>query len=361
VFHDGTAVGAADAVRSLRRFLRSPSPAGAALAARLEGGAAYRGRATDQLAGLVEADPLTVVLRLREASPSALSYLAAHAAAITSARGAGAGPFVPTTASPMRGRAAFVAFGGHVRGRPFLDGVALHAAGSAPSGEGPAAITPAVGPGPLAATLLLVLDPAHPAFARVGPRRDVAAAIDRADLVRNFVPGGALATSPLPRSLLPAAPEAEPAARRRPLAGAIVVAVSSEVPAVISQRVVAYLEAAGLHASALETPPEKVWTTPAAARLVAWTPEVPDPLLALDELAGLVSWGGRDALARAMAESDRDGREALLHRAEAALRDQAIVLPLAALPLGYRSRPGVHGIYVDAGGRIRLESAWVEP
>src|SRR5688572_19101320 len=42
VFHDGTEIGSADAVRSLRRFLRSPSAAAGGLASRLEGGAAYR-------------------------------------------------------------------------------------------------------------------------------------------------------------------------------------------------------------------------------------------------------------------------------------------------------------------------------
>ena len=357
VFHDGAAIGSADAVRSLRRFLRSPSAAAGGLSSRLEGAAAYRNRTSEDVAGLLAGDPLTVILRLREPSPSTLSYLAAPAAAITSARGAGAGPFVPTTASPIRGRAAFVAFGGHFRGRPFLDGVALRAA----DGDGPADVTPAVGPGRLAASLLLVLDPTHAAFARVEARRDVAAAVDRDDLVRNFLSGGALTVSPIPPLLLPALPEAGSAARRRPVAGSIVLAVSSDVPAVISQRVVAYLGAAGLQASASEATPDAAWTIPAAARLVAWTPEVPDPLLALEELASLVGAGGRDFLARAGLQSDLDRREALLHKAEAALRTQSIVVPLAALSVGYRARPGVHGIAVDAGGRIRLEDAWVEP
>ena len=138
-------------------------------------------------------------------------------------------------------------------------------------------------------------------------------------------------------------------------------AVSSDVPAVVSQRVVAYLGAAGLQAAAVKAAPDAVWTAPAAARLVAWTPEVPDALLALEELAGLVASPGRDVLGRAGLESDPDRREALLHKAEAALRSQSVVIPLAALPLGYRTRPGVHGIAVDAGGRIRLEDAWVEP
>ena len=60
------------------------------------------------------------------ASPTAvpLAPLASPAAAIVSARGAGAGPFVPTTPPSARGVSA-TAFGRHVRGRPFLDVVRL--------------------------------------------------------------------------------------------------------------------------------------------------------------------------------------------------------------------------------------------
>ena len=136
VFHDGTGIESADVVRSLRRFLRSPSAAAADFAARIEGGAAYRGRATERLPGLTAAGPMLVAVRLRARSATALAALAAADAAITSERGAGAGPFVPTTASPIRGRAAFVPFPGHVRGRPFLDGITVQAAGVAGDGAG---------------------------------------------------------------------------------------------------------------------------------------------------------------------------------------------------------------------------------
>jgi extracellular solute-binding protein (family 5) len=357
VFHDGTPVGSADVVRSLRRFLRSPSATARGLATRLEGGAAFANRSNEGLPGLAAAGPLAVVLRLREPTVATLSYLAAADAAITSARGAGAGPFVPTTGAPILGRAAFVPFRGHLRGRPFLDALTLRLA----STDGPADVTPAVGPGPLAATLLLVLDPAQPAFSRVESRRAVAAAIDRDDLVRNFLAGGARATSPIPPVLLPALRNAGPSGPRRPVGGSVVLAVSNEVPAVISQRVVAYLGAAGLRATAVEAAADGVWTVPAGARLVAWTPEVPDPLLALEELASLVGSGARAAMARAALERDPDRREALLHRAEGAIRSQWILVTLAALPLGYRAAPGLQGITVDAGGRIRLEDAWIEP
>ena len=133
------------------------------------------------------------------------------------------------------------------------------------------------------------------------------------------------------------------------------------MPALVSQRVVASLGAAGLQATVLRAGPDAVWTVRAAARLVAWTPEVPDPLLALQELSGLVPRAGRAVLAPAGREEDDDRRAALVERAEAALHEQWVVVPLAALPLGYRSVPGLHGILVDKGGRLRLEDAWVAP
>ena len=345
VFHDGTAIEAGDVVRSLRRFLRSSSPAARGLALRLDG------------AGIAASDPLTVVVRVREPSPSLLSYLAAPAAAITSARGAGAGPFVPTTASPIRGSAAFVTFRGHVRGRPFLDGLTVHAGDT---GDGPADVSPVVGSGPLAGALLLVLDPADRLLSRADVRRAVAAAIDRDDLVRNFVPGGVTIDSPLP-ALFPGVRPGPAPRPRRSIAGAMTLAVAGDVPAVVSQRVVASLGAAGLRVSAREASPGDVWTAPASARLIAWTPEVADPLLALEELADLARWSRRGLLARAAGEEDRDRRAALLQAAEAALRAHATIVPLAGLRLGHRARPGVHGIAVDGAGRIRLEDAWIAP
>jgi ABC-type transport system substrate-binding protein len=361
VFHDGTPVTASEVVRSLRRFARSPSSVAAGFAGRLEGGAAFRNGAAN-LGGVVAVDPHTVSLRLRAPSAAVLSCLAAPDAAITSPRGAGAGPFVPTTMSPIRGRAALVAFRGHLRGRPFLDGVTAHLAGDA--GAGATDVTPAIAPGPLAASLLLVLDPGHAAFVRADLRRAVAASIDRDELVRSFVPGGVLTVSPLPPLLAPAlpAPRDRPAkGARRSAAGPIVIAVSTEVPALVSQRIVASLGAAGIQAVTVSGDPDSVWTVRAAARLVAWAPEVPDALLALEELAALARWDARGLLARAGRAVEPAAREARIREAEAALRAQYLAIPLAALPLGYRARPGLHGVTVDAGGRVRLENAWAEP
>jgi len=80
-FHDGTPVVSADAVRGLRRFLRSESVAAAHLARTLEGGDEYRRRGTEALPGLTTLDDARVVLRLRVATAVPLAPLASPAAA----------------------------------------------------------------------------------------------------------------------------------------------------------------------------------------------------------------------------------------------------------------------------------------
>jgi hypothetical protein len=307
----------------------------------VDGGGAYRDRATDALPGLVVADALTLVVRVRERSGDPLSFLAAADAAITSPRGAGAGPFVPTTVSPIRGTLAAVAFPAHVRGRPFLDTIAIRLADSA--GGDRVDLAPAIGPGgPLAGALLLILDPGHPSLSRVAVRRAVDAAIDREDLLRNFLPGGGRLLLPIPPLLLgemprAASPPPSRPKRARPLSAAprsaMVLAVSSDVPALVSQRVVAYLGAAGLDATAVEVSPDNAWTVRAAARLVAWTPAIADALIAREELAWLAPSEGAEA----------------------------VILPLAALPIGHRTRIGVHGVAVDRAGHVLLEDAWMMP
>jgi hypothetical protein len=358
LFHDGAPVTGADVVRSLRRFLRSRSAAAARLGDLLDGGAAYRAAGSGALPGVL-ADGDTVVLRLRAASALAPAALAAPEAAITGGRGAGAGPFVPTTPGPINGQARFVAFSRHVRGRPFLDAVAVDEAGAAPR----PALSPSAEAGPLAATLLLVLEGRGKPAARPEDRRRLAAAMDGTDLVRLFIPRGG-PSSLVPPVLLPpvAAPPPAPA---RGIAGALPLAVSTDVPPAVSQRVVALLTAAGLQVSVGARAPDEVWEAPAAARLVLFTPAVADPLLALDELAALAPGADTPAARalrdRAAVEADPGRRAVLVARAEAELRATAVLVPLAAVPVGFRGLRGMHGAAIDAGGRIRLEDAWLEP
>ena len=102
---------------------------------------------------------------------------------------------------------------------------------------------------------------------------------------------------------------------------------------------------------------------PTHARLVMWSPEVPEAGLALAELAALARPGpaAREELAGALDETEPSRRRARLHRAEAALRSEWVLVPLASVPVSYRARSGVHDATIDLGGRLVLEDAWVEP
>ncbi len=367
-FHDDRPITSDDAVRSLRRFLRSSSPAAAQLAEALEGGTAFAARSTEMLTGLAAPDPQRLVLRLGEARALPLAPLAAFAAAVTSPAGAGCGPFVPTLSVPGR-RMGLTAFGGHARGRPYLDAIqmvpfadptALRAdlrAGRVDLGPGEG------GPQALAATLLLVLDPSLPPFDRPDARRAVAGAIDRIDLAGRFLLGAEPSRGLLAPVLLPPRSDGAPAAPEARLGGTVTMTVSREVPPLVSQRVVAYLGAIGLSVTVSAAQPAAALSASSPARLLFWTPEVAEAGLALNELATLAHPDPlvREALAAALRESDLDRRRALLYRAESALRTGHALVPLAAAPVWFTTRRGVHGARVTASGRLVLEDAWVEP
>jgi hypothetical protein len=353
-FHDGSALTAADAVRAVERFLRSGTSAGTHLARSLEGGAA----------GVRAPDESRLVLRFREPTALPLAALASPAAAVVSTRGAGAGPFAPTTPPSPRGLSA-TAFGRHVRGRPFLDVVRLvPATGDRARADGD--VTVSGGPLPPAAgLLLLVLDPAAPPLSNAGTRALIASAVDRPALARHFLPGGEPADTLLPAILLPPLP-VDPSAPRRataaPLHGRLTLRVGSEVPPPASQRVVAHLAALGLEVDAVPASAATI-ATGAQARLVVWYPEVAEAALALEELAALAAAPSdlRAALSASEAIRDADRRRAELQRIEEALRARHVLLPLARLPLGLGGRTGVHGLRATASGVLVLEDAWVEP
>jgi ABC-type transport system substrate-binding protein len=366
-FHDGTPVTSADAVRSLRRFLRSGSPAAARMAESLSGGASFRTGGTEELPGVDARGAAAIVLRFDAARTLPLAPLAAPAAAITSGSGAAAGPFAPTAAIAGR-RASFAAAAMHLRGRPYLDRVELTAvpetalAGELQSGR----LDLAAGGrgGPLSAVLLLAIDATRPPFDRAPARAAVAAAVDRANLVRHLIPGGESETLLLPPALLPLLPGEAPAPAPPPLRAPATLAVSREVPLLVSQRVVAHLADVGLQVSVQPRAPSRVLDDPPAAlRLWLWVPEVAEPGLALRELARLVPAQpeAAKALAAAEAEMDEGRRRALLYRAEAALRAAQVLVPLAAVPVSFRASPRLVGARVDTAGRILIEDAWWEP
>jgi hypothetical protein len=368
-FHDGQALTAHDAARSVRRFLRSASPAAERLAETLEGGAAFRARKTDELPA-VSATGSELSLRFTERAVAPLAPLAAPSAAVVSPAGAAAGPFVPTAVVPGR-RVALTAFGAHVRGRPLLDRVAVVTIPQAAELEielqtRRAGLVVGAGTwGPPAATLLLVLDPSRPPFAPLDLRTSIAEALGRADIGGRVLPGAERPAGLLPARLWAPAPGATEPAPPRP-AGTpmpVTLAVSTEVPPLASQRLVAHLDDLGLRVTVAAAAPDRVLGTAADARLLLWAPEVPEPELALRELASLGPpvVGVAETLAEATREEDTSRRRSLLHDAEKAIRGAAVLVPLAIVPVAAHARPNLHGVTTDRAGRLSLEDAWLEP
>ena len=365
-FHDDTAVTATDAVRSLRRFLRGPSPAAARWAELVAGGRAFRAGTTEDLPGLFAPDGVRVVLRHVAAVPAPLAPLAAPAAAVTSAAGAGAGPFVPGARSPRR--LELGAFTGHVRGRPYLDRVAFALVpdddGAADLDAGRVQIALAGGgTSPPAAMVLLLLDPARGPFADPAARASALASVDARQLVEHLVPGGEVPGALLPPDLLTPLPAATTAPAGGALAGRATLAVGRDVPAAISQRVVACFADRGLAVTVQPMDPLSARDAAVDARLLWWAPEVAEPSLALRELLALARQEGEGAAALAAADGERDPdrRRALFHRVESGLRDAGLVTALARAPLPFRARADVHGLRVDAGAALLLEDAWRAP
>jgi len=325
-FHDDSPVTSADAVRSIRRFLAARTPAAERLGRELAQG------------GVLAPSAESVLLRFRGPREAPLFPLTSLAAAITNARGAGAGPFVPTLSIPGA-RLAVTAFAGHIGGRPFLDGLALVATPEAERRHADLTagrVDLALGePGAqaMASTLVLVLDASRAPFERAAARSVVAAAIDRATLVAQYLPNGQPWTLLLPPTL---AGRSAPTARLRSqvgarLAGDITLAVGSDVPAPVSQRIVAHLDALGLRVTATPVEPGAARAARAAARLLLFTPEVAEPALAIAELATL------------------------------APRGPDLALPLAAVPVSIGAREGVRGTRTERSGRVALEDTWLEP
>jgi MarR-like DNA-binding transcriptional regulator SgrR of sgrS sRNA len=361
LFHDGRPLTSADAVRSLRRFLRSGSPAAERLAAALDGGAAFRARRTDALPGLDAPDPGRLVLRTLAPDPHVLLFLTAPAAAVTSPQGAGAGPFAPTLWTTQG--ATLAAFTGHVSGRPLLDEVQVTLAGNGGADlrtAGPSGWT-SVSAG--AATLLLILDPAQAPFDVPAARRTVSTAIDAEKLVQHFLRRGQATGSLLPADLTLRDSGARPARPPSRLSGAITLAVSTDVPPLVSQRVVAHLSALGLAVQVDPVAADAAMEGRAAARLVLWSPEIADSGAALHELSDLAGRPGdtaRRILEGAQSLSD-PARRSELTRAEEALLATHTLLPLAAEPVDNHARPGVYGVRIDGAGALHLEDAWRQP
>ena len=366
-FHDGSPLTSAEAARSILRFLRGPSVLAAAFAESVDGGSAFRAGSAPELAGLSAPGPDRLTLRLRAPRPLPFGPLAAMAAAVTSAEGAGAGPFVPTLHLPGR-RLALIAFADHWEGRPYLDSLEalVGASPEALAADFEAgrldALPGAPGASSLASTLLLVLDASRPPFDRPEAREAVEAGLQRMETTR-LLPGADPARALLSPALLPTLPAPGPAGPATSLNAEVDLAVERDVPLLVSQRLVALLSELGLRVRVLPSSPSAALTAPASLRLLAWSPQVPEASLALRELTTLANAPAAvlERLSAAEQEPDADRRRAQLHRVEAALVESRLVLSLGIAPVSAALRPGVHGVVVDDAGRIRLENAWTEP
>lgn len=355
LFHDGSAVTAERAAASLRRFLRSASPAAAHLASALEGGPAFARGASEELAG-VGASEGELTLRFAQPRAAALATLASLGAAIVGADGAvGAGPFVPTFSLPGK-RAVLRAFAEHVRGRPFLDRLQIEVAAdraerarSLKAGTSDLALE-VLAPAQAWSTALLVLDTTRPPFDDPRARRAVDAVLDRPELASRWSEGGE------PRFGLGFLdpPAAEAVSPGPPLVGSIVIEVASDVPLPLGRRVVALLSSLGLRVAVVAP------LARANARLLRFAPEIPERALHLRELLVLAGAPADRiaALEAADAIGDAPGRSAALDAVAAGLHAERSCLALVGLPLGFAARDGVHGARFDASSRLVLEDAW---
>ncbi len=296
-FHDDAALSSADVLRSLQRFLDGDTAEASAL------------RAALQPEGLLAPDPGHVVLRFREPQQGGVPALASPAAAIVSAAGAGAGPFLPTLTVPEK-RLALTAFADHVRGRPYLERLTLLAQPDAARRAADLAsrrLDVVLDAGPALrfqparhATLVLVLDRGQPeavvaALTAAAAAADLAAFLDGAQPVAEAGAAGAARLDGLALPLL----------------------VANDVPPAASQRLAAVIEALGARVCLEVRPPAEVQRSAAPLRL----------LLA----------------------------------AEGSAETPAFGVPLARLPIRVAARHGVHGLRLAQDTRLVLEGAWVEP
>ena len=362
-FHDGAELTAADAARSIRRFLRSDSPAAAVLAHTLEGGTAFRAGEGDELAAVHVGHSGELRLRFRApVAASGLLPLAAPAAAVVSERGAACGPFVPTVSNSDE--LLFVPFGSHVAGRPYLDRVAVRLLPEARRlvaehrlGRIDVAVAGGAGLTHAPGVLLLVVDPSRAPFQSKELRLALAAAIDRRAMAGRMLRGAEpwhrlLPDAPTPGRDVPPTLDAGRVPRR--WASTVTLAVDRTLPTLASQRVVAHLVDLGLTPAVRAVDPADVRRVPAELRLMLFEPELGDPVLAVHEAGSLLEPG---AVPPAVFESDPATRLAMSLDMEERLRAHATLIPLARLSRSSEAAAHVRDARAD-GYTLRVEDAW---
>ena len=370
-FQDGREVEATDAVRSLRRFLRSRAPSAALLAELLDGGRAFASAETDALPGLDTAGEHAVVLRLSQPSSQLPADLASPSATIVGIDGVGAGPFRSLHAVRDE-RIRLVAFGSHVRGRPLLDEIELRRYADVSSlgrafeeGHLDVVLGSAASRPPSLVQLLLVLESAAGPFTSLAERLRVNGALDRATLAERFIPGGGPSCGLLPPNDFPSTSSCsrttlgESGPRSAAARRAVRLVVDASVSPAASRRVVAHFLSLGFDPDVRVTLPDAPQLE-ADARLLLWTPEGPDAVAALVEAAALAGRGEEMArrLAPLRVETSGDRIRSALEGAERDLLERSLLVPLAVVP-DLAVRPRVRGLERAPFGSLLLEDAWV--
>jgi hypothetical protein len=202
---------------------------------------------------------------------------------------------------------------------------------------------------------LLVLDTTRPPFDDPRARAAVDAVLDRRDLATRWSEGGE------PRFGLGFfEPRVSEPPRLEALTGSVTIAVADDVPLLLSRRVVALVSSLGVRV--VVAPPGVRPQAAAQARLLRFSPEVPERALQLRELLVLAGAPADRiaALETADALADPSARRAALDAVAAGLEAERSCLALVGLPLAFAARDGVHGARFDASSRLVLEDAWRE-
>jgi peptide/nickel transport system substrate-binding protein len=372
-FADGTPLGAADVSASLVRLLSRDCP-NAWLALPILGADALQGGRAATLAGVQVLSDRELLVTLAFPMPEWPWALAAPAAAVVSARGAGAGPFQLQGLDGAGARLAANPF--HWRGRPFADRLTI-AAGDARGAaralargeaelvlrpEAVAGATASTGTPPLLATYAVIN------WRRLGAGaervRRVLGALDRTELGKLFARGPSAPTATLvPQPLLPvsapaAAAPPEPAGASQ---ARLVLLAAADLPdqRAVAERLQVKLFDAGVRAAA-----ELEGSARFAARLAAEDYDValvPVQVLALaPALAGgqvAQATRGPAAARRAMAELAGLAPEVAAARAEALTRTLDLV-PLFSTGVRASAGPELVGVRVRADGGIDPGDLW---
>ena len=372
-FGDGTPLAAADLASSLTRLLSHDGPH-AWLALPILGADAYLGGRAATLAGVQVLSDRELLVTLAFPMPEWPWALAAPAAAVTSARGAGAGPFLLQSIDASG--AHLVMNPSHWRGRPFADrlvltaGDARAAARALPRGEAnlvlrPEATAGAAGCTPTPALLVTV---AVVNTRRLGGGADrvrsVLSSLDRAELARLYARGPSAAmTTLVPPALLPApAPPPPPGdARSGSSSARLVILAAADAPdqRAAAERLQVKLFDRGVRAATEPEGPARFASRLAAEDYDVALVPVPVVALAPSLAAGQVALATRGPAASRRALSDLAG----LAPVAAAARAAAVTRTLELVPLfatGFRASagPALEGLRVHADGGVDSGDLW---